>query len=164
MQPLPLQSRASLRPAHVIKDGKQGYGSPVPDDRSSFCCSCTGATNTGDFRFAGEKSWVELLHPLKLTGSFGQGSETRVLPSAQQQGVSCRREAMSQHFLLTRSEPPIPGAVAEGIAAPPERWREQHRQFTVPLHGCYRKARKWPHKGILGGSWEYPDKHNSPLI
>nr|XP_009943556.1 PREDICTED: septin-9 [Opisthocomus hoazin] len=40
--------------------------------------SCTGATNTGDFRFAGEKSRVELLHPLKLAGSFGQGSETRV--------------------------------------------------------------------------------------
>lgn len=42
--------------------------------------------------------------------------------------------------------------------------QEQCKQFTLLLQGCYKEAGKWPHKGNPGGSWEYTDKHNSPLI
>lgn len=42
--------------------------------------------------------------------------------------------------------------------------QEQCKQFTLLLQGCYNEAGKWPHKGNPGGSWEYTDKHNSPLI
>lgn len=87
-----------------------------------------------------------------------------MLPSAQQQGMSYQREAISQYLLLTQSNAPLPRAVAEQIAAPLERGQEQYQQFTILLQRCCNKAHKWPHKGNLGGSWEYTDKHNSPLI
>lgn len=123
----------------------------------------------------GAKSQVWLLHPLKQAGNFGQDAlcdaafaprvqDVCVLPSAHQQGPSYRRRVVSEGFLLTRSNAPSPRAAAEQRATPAERGQEQCRQFTILLQGCYNKAHKWPHKGNLGGSWEYTDKHNSPLI
>lgn len=58
----------------------------------------------------------------------------------------------------------LPPAVAEQGATTVERGQEQYKQFTILLQGCYNRAHKRPHKGNLGGSWEYIDKHNSPLI